>query len=193
MNKTVALTGSRVAWALAASAALVTLIAVPRPAYAAPVTFNMAAVLYAADGDPPAGNLAGWINYDVETGVVSAARLWVLLVGADSPFELTDVDPDADVISAKEEKPIIIRGSVDGESSNKDHKNDVSMLFPVPPSPSGPSVNFSGAFFDAYQDATAAYSLRGTATLAVPEPATWALLGVGLCAVGWTRRHERRS
>jgi PEP-CTERM motif len=168
-------------------------LASPWAAQAAPVTFDMAATLFGTDGAPPAGRLTGSIDYDAETGVFSRARLQVVLSETGALLDLIDIDPDFDAIG-KETKPIVVSGDVKGESLDKDHKDTVEMRFPGPFRPGAAIVDFSGSFIDRFPGAdTVTYSLRGSATLAVAEPATLALLAVGLWAAAFTRRFKPRA
>lgn len=173
------------------AAAIVAILAAPLAGHAGIVTLNFGGALSGQDGDPSAGSMTGWLRYESDTGVVSSARILVSLFGTDDPFELTLIDPDANVIAKdgdKPKKPIIIKDNVDGESLDKDHKN-MEMLIPTPPNPVLPVVDFTGNFLNRIGGVSSTtYSVRGTAALAVPEPTTLALVIAALAAIGLARR-----
>lgn len=169
---------------LARGAALVAVLALPWAAHAAPVTFNVQADLFEPLAEPPAGRLTGSIAHDFETGAFLSARLLVSLNDGGHLFELTTIDEESGGNSLR---------LVDGESSNKDHKGEIEIVLSETPGPRSFTIDFGGRFVDLFPDVTTvAYGVRGVATLAIPEPATFLLLAAGLAATLMTRHGERR-
>lgn len=169
---------------IARGAALVAVLALPLAVHAAPVTFNMLADLFEPSAEPPAGRLTGSIEYDFETGVFLSSRLWVTLNDGGHLFELATIDEESSGNSLR---------LVDGESTNKDHKGEIEIVLSETPGPRSFTINFGGRFVDVFPDVTTvAYGVRGVATLAIPEPATSALLAASLVAAALVRRGRGR-
>ncbi len=159
---------------LSRGATIMAFLALPLAANSTPVTFNMAAELFAPQAER-AGSFTGAIAYDVETGLFSSAHILVSLIASAQLFELNF-------------------DGVEGESTHVEHKGIIRLQFVDSPGPTRPAVDFGGTFtfIDLLETAPpVTYSVRGTAASAVPEPATYALLGVGLAAAALARRRER--
>ena len=176
------------------SAAIAALFLAPLSSYAGIVTLNLSASLADQTG-AHAGSLNGSLSYELETGVVSFARVFVSLLGADDIFDLNLFDPESNVIAKdgdKPKKPIIIFDNVDGESLDKGHKA-IEMVIPDPPGPARPVADFTGTFLNRLDGgASTTYGVKGTAAVAIPEPATVALVIFGLGAAGLARRRHRQ-